>query len=726
MDPSLLLADLQPAPPHDQNGANVVTATSPVEPASTRIDVLCAAVNGKVNASGQGTGTCPVCKRRGKLTFHAGDRVPIVMDCKVCLSPGASESERTEWFGKARAGLPDVPEWVWGKPAPARRSGPRVVPPAPAVADLAPLLPSKPGEPKRVPPTEGDVRWWVEEMHRPDNDFVRRSLGKRLGLDDAALLRAEIGLNWEERQTPIMLPVRDPMTGTLLTVIRRDFTGKAEVKSKIWQGSSGAYLYAPFGIRDDEPVLIVAGERDVLTAQAAGFNAVAFTNGEGTVPSEPRRRDLSDRDLVLAYDIDEKGRKGAQTVAAALAPGARTVCVADLAQLAGLPKKGDVSDVLASNHGAEGLSRVIAAALPWEEDNTLARIRELFQQSDDSPDDYEALVIYDDELMALDPPTFVVDGWVPRGFVSVFWGKPGVYKTFLLNEMMRSVRIGQDWQGNATERGMTLMLQGEGLEQLQPRIEAWDSHHDVDPLAMEPGGYLDVQPNITTPEGVAAVARTVRAMEARHGRTMQLVVFDPLVEFVPANDRVESTDLASRGLRALAMFLGCAVVVGHHANADGERARGTDHLHMRSGSYVRMEDLEDGRVGVLQHKIKSRAKQALILRPVASADSVVLQWDQAMLAEDYVAQKEAVKKQRSENGRASAADKKSRAAGDLIVGVLTELPGLSQTQIVKRCMGKGYGKDFLEETVRLLVSSGLLRVEEGARGAHLHYVNGTE
>lgn len=45
-------------------------------------------------------------------------------------------------------------------------------------------------------------------------------------------------------------------------------------------------------------------------------------------------------------------------------------------------------------------------------------------------------------------------------------------------------------------------------------------------------------------------------------------------------------DAASRGLRALAQYLGCAVVAGHHSNAEGGRTRGTDHLYMRCGAYV--------------------------------------------------------------------------------------------------------------------------------------------
>ncbi len=190
------------------------------------------------------------------------------------------------------------------------------------------------------------------------------------------------------------------------------------------------------------------------------------------------------------------------------------------------------------------------------DDAVLREMKRLFVAEEDE-DDHLPDVYYDDDVLALSPPSFVVDGWVPRGAFSVFWGKPGVFKTFLLNDMQRCVRRGAPWMTHRTRQGMTVMYQGEGLEQLQPRIEAWEQRYPLrGTQKMWPGVYLDRQPNISTPEGCARVARTVRGLERRHGggKRVTLLIFDPLVEFMPVSDSgVEDMDPVSRGLRALAV-----------------------------------------------------------------------------------------------------------------------------------------------------------------------------
>lgn len=98
---------------------------------------------------------------------------------------------------------------------------------------------------------------------------------------------------------------------------------------KTWRYSrvagGGATLYAPCGIDPKVVLLLVGGELDVLSVvQVAirdgsdGFNVAASPGGEGGWAD-----DLSDQlddaeDVVIAYDSDAAGKKGARTVATLL------------------------------------------------------------------------------------------------------------------------------------------------------------------------------------------------------------------------------------------------------------------------------------------------------------------------------------------------------------------------------------------------------------------------
>jgi len=136
----------------------------------------------------------------------------------------------------------------------------------------------------------------------------------------------------------------------------------------------------------------------------------------------------------------------------------------------------------------------------------------------------------DDDILEMKPARYVMDDWLPVGFFSDFFGEPGSKKTFVLLDMLRHIRAGMDWHGHRVTQGAALLFEGEGSEQLQTRIVAWDEHTDHPALA--PGASFETSVDITTPGGVAAVARTVRDYERMHNTSVVAVAFDPLVEFM--------------------------------------------------------------------------------------------------------------------------------------------------------------------------------------------------
>jgi hypothetical protein len=120
--------------------------------------------------------------------------------------------------------------------------------------------------------------------------------------------------------------------------------------------------------RIDGPVLVCEGELDALCALSNGFNAVTGTTGAGTFKPEWARyltcvETAQDHGVVVVYDGDETGRKGAQKAASKLHEAGLDVRVASL------PDGKDVNDVLTEG-GEEDLHAHLAQADPYGSSET--------------------------------------------------------------------------------------------------------------------------------------------------------------------------------------------------------------------------------------------------------------------------------------------------------------------------------------------------------------------
>ena len=72
-----------------------------------------------------------------------------------------------------------------------------------------------------------------------------------------------------------------------------------------------------YKVDPDEMLVICEGEKDAVTLNVNGINAITFTSGAGAIPDDIRPL-APIQDIVICYDNDDKGRKGAQKVAKAL------------------------------------------------------------------------------------------------------------------------------------------------------------------------------------------------------------------------------------------------------------------------------------------------------------------------------------------------------------------------------------------------------------------------
>lgn len=75
-----------------------------------------------------------------------------------------------------------------------------------------------------------------------------------------------------------------------------------------------SYLFNGDAIEKDKPILLVEGEFDAIAAKQMGFKAVSgITGAQGLVEEEMKQLDKAKK-VVVVYDSDEAGQKGAKSV----------------------------------------------------------------------------------------------------------------------------------------------------------------------------------------------------------------------------------------------------------------------------------------------------------------------------------------------------------------------------------------------------------------------------
>ena len=104
-------------------------------------------------------------------------------------------------------------------------------------------------------------------------------------------------------------------------------------------GSVSGFL-TPYNLLDKETIIIVEGEKDMLTMLSNKIPAVSIVGGANTLPYMVQR-ELKNKNIVIIYDCDDAGREGSTTLVHWLySIGAKSVKNVDL----GLGDKEDIND----------------------------------------------------------------------------------------------------------------------------------------------------------------------------------------------------------------------------------------------------------------------------------------------------------------------------------------------------------------------------------------------
>jgi 5S rRNA maturation endonuclease (ribonuclease M5)/archaellum biogenesis ATPase FlaH len=209
--------------------------------------------------------------------------------------------------------------------------------------------------------------------------------------------------------------------------------------------------------------MLVEGERDVESLKELGFVASCNAQGAGKW-KESYNSYFGGKRVYILSDNDKPGKEHSLQVAKSLKGEAEIVKVVELP---GLPEKGDITDWI-NQRRAEGktadqikteLKEIVKAATEWTEPQ--------------EPDLLSSLMRWND-ILSLDVHTeYLLDNLIPKGSITLLFGRGGIGKTSLCLQICRAIAEGLPYGDLNTIKTPTYYIDFENpLSVLKQRAES--------------------------------------------------------------------------------------------------------------------------------------------------------------------------------------------------------------------------------------------------------------
>jgi hypothetical protein len=174
------------------------------------------------------------------------------------------------------------------------------------------------------------------------------------------------------------------------------------------------------------------------------------------------------------------------------------------------------------------------------------------EQEETSGDLFETL---DFKAMSKLPPvTWLVDKIITDYGLTIIYGDPASFKTFITIDMMLHVAYGAPWHSVPVKQGGILYIAGEGVRGVVKRIDAWRHHYGV--LEDDaPFKMIPVSVNFMDPDSVDKLLRTIDHEIGAMGVPIRAVVIDTVARAMLGAD--ENTS------QAMGQFVAACDAVRH-------------------------------------------------------------------------------------------------------------------------------------------------------------------
>jgi hypothetical protein len=235
-----------------------------------------------------------------------------------------------------------------------------------------------------------------------------------------------------------------------------------------------------------------------------------------------------------------------------------------------------------------------------------------------------------EELIAMKPPGWLLDGLLPAEGLVLCFGRPNVGKSFVALDIALTLAAGlREWQGISAHRsGVVLYASPEGNGGLGQRIGAWLERHPDNAPEVKQNFFLVTEP--IHPHEESTFFRVLQAAKARTANLSPiLLVIDTLAANAPgANDSDAPTMSAiTYNLGRFTAATGATCLLLHHTPQDkSNRERGSGVLRGAVDVALRVDRSTDNMMTVRVDKARDfQGGAQLKLQRVICGNSCVVE-----------------------------------------------------------------------------------------------------
>lgn len=143
------------------------------------------------------------------------------------------------------------------------------------------------------------------------------------------------------------------------------------------------------------------------------------------------------------------------------------------------------------------------------------------------------------DIMDMEPPEYVIDGWLPEDSLMLLYGRSQSAKSFASLHMALCITHGMPWYGHEVKQGAVVYVAAEGTGGFGKRVKAWKTHY----------GYGHASPfititspvNLSVPEDAEKLLRQLKGMEQEYGFKIVLEVFDTMARCMAGSEESSNT-----------------------------------------------------------------------------------------------------------------------------------------------------------------------------------------
>lgn len=307
-------------------------------------------------------------------------------------------------------------------------------------------------------------------------------------------------------------------------------------------------------VQAGEAIWIAEGEKDVDALTAAGCHATCNPMGAGKWRPEHTDWLTGAHTVEIVADDDPTGHTHARQIVEALRPHVGTVRI-------WLPADGckDIADHLGQGRRLTDLRPFDQAAEP-----------------DQPPSRLRANLYIGSAILDIDPVEWLIHETIQSGGLTVVYGPPKSFKTFVTLDMVLHIANGLPWRDLKVRQARVLYVVAEGAPGVGPRARAWCQRFGgtLDNMA-----WITVAPDLFSRDkqdaDTAEVADIAAELEAG------LIVVDTLARAMPGGDENLAKDMGYTvsNFDYIREHAGCGLMAVHHTGKDQARGmRGSNAL----------------------------------------------------------------------------------------------------------------------------------------------------